>query len=126
MGETLMNCITSRSEFARNIAKYKKEPHAFFIKVDKIFLKGQYFPWFKIFKRCLKQKINHELLMETYKESLKGQYCSDCIVFWSEFAKIIGKQKWRLNFCEIWIKLYCLLWFFWHILVLEKWVNHDI
>lgn len=44
MGQTSMNCITSKSEFARNIAKYKKKQHVFFIKVDQNFLKAQYFP----------------------------------------------------------------------------------
>ena len=45
-----------------------------------------------IFQKMLEIEIKHELLMETYKESLKGQYGSDCIIFWSEFVKNIGKE----------------------------------
>ena len=36
------NCIASWPEFTRNIGKYNNEPSVFFIKVDLIFLKGQY------------------------------------------------------------------------------------
>ena len=38
-------------------------------------------PLVQIFLKKLEAEIKHELLMETYKEYLKGQYLSNCITF---------------------------------------------
>ena len=38
-------------------------------------------PLTEIFQKIVDTEIEHELLMETYKESLKGQYESDSNIF---------------------------------------------
>ena len=45
-------------------------------------LKGQYVSnRIQFFQKMLETEIKYELLMEIYKESLRGQYGSDCITF---------------------------------------------
>ena len=55
-----------------------------FLKIDQIFLKGQCQPilsLIQVFEKILEKEIKHEFLMEIYKESLRGQYRSDCTIF---------------------------------------------
>ena len=52
----------------------------FFIKVNQIFLKGQYGST-GIVPDSSFSEIKHKLLKEIYKESLRGQYGLNCIIF---------------------------------------------
>ena len=36
----------------------------------------------QVYQKMLETEIKYELLMEIYKESLRGQYVLDCITFW--------------------------------------------
>ena len=50
----------------QKLEKYNNEPYMFFIKVDQIFLKGQYMaqpalPLIQIFQNMLETEIKHEL-----------------------------------------------------------------
>ena len=80
----------------------------FFIKINQIFLKGQYQSTCIVPNSSFAQdawNINkRRVLMEIYKEFLRGQYG-----LWD----VLSFQDWW-KFCEraIWIKPYCLLWFF--------------
>ena len=56
--------------------KYNNEPYMFFIKIGQPVLS-----LIQIFHKMLETEIKHELLMEIYKKSLRGQYRSDCIIF---------------------------------------------
>ena len=55
-----------------------------FVKVDQIFLEGQYggqpvLSLIQVFQKMPEKEIKHELLMEIYKEYLRGQCGLDCI-----------------------------------------------
>ena len=66
-----------------------------FLKIDQIFLKGQCQPilsLIQVFQKILEKEIKHEFLMEIYKESLRGQYRSDCTIFWW-----LMKNLWKDN-----------------------------
>ena len=52
----------------------------FFIKVNQIFLKGQYGS-IGIVSDSSFSEIKHKLLKEICQESLRGQYGLDCIIF---------------------------------------------
>ena len=57
------------------LEKYNNKPYVFFIKVDLIFLKGQYgstrIALIHIFQKMLEIDIKHKLWMEISKESLR-------------------------------------------------------
>ena len=46
----------------------------------------------QIFQKMLEREIKHELLMEINKESLRGQYVSDCNIFW-RLMKVLWKDN---------------------------------
>ena len=46
----------------------------------------------QVFQKILEKEIKHEFLMEIYKESLRGQYRSDCTIFWW-----LMKNLWKDN-----------------------------
>ena len=69
------------------LEKYKKVPYVFFLKVNQIFLKGQYGSTRNVPDSRFSE-IKHELLKEIYQESLRRQYGLDCIVF-SRLMKIL-------------------------------------
>ena len=65
------------------------------IKIDQSLLNGQYgCPWLKFFKNISSSK--KELSMETYVESLKGQYGSNHILSWSEFPICAFGKNWSM------------------------------
>ena len=79
------------------LKKYNNEPYVFFIRAGQIFLKGQYgsisiVPDSNISKDAwiLETEIKNEPLMEINKGSLRGQYGSDCNIFW-RLMKILWK-----------------------------------
>ena len=80
------NCNAPWSEFARNIGKIQQQVIYVFIKVDQTFLKGQYISTCIVSdsnfsKNMFETEITENLLMEMNKESLRGQYLSDCNIF---------------------------------------------
>ena len=80
------------------LEKYNNKPYVFFFyKSWANFSKRSV--WLKLLsliqnvQKMLETDTIHELLMEIYKQSLKGQYGLDCVIFWWKFAKNIGKQN---------------------------------
>ena len=79
----MSNCIASWSEFARKIGKIQQRVTC-----------ASYNSWSKdsmgqpvlflihVFQKMFETEIKHKLLMEINKESLRGQYGSDCYIFW--------------------------------------------
>ena len=93
MGQTVLSLGQNLLQI---LEKYSNEPYVFCIKLDQIRSKFL----IQIFQKMLENsetEIRHELLMEIYKESLKGQYESDCIIFSSEICKQILESKLRLH-----------------------------
>ena len=94
-GSSHIVCIVSWLEFARNIAKFNADQTI--CNVDKNWSKftkwtiwiSLYCLWLKFFKNISSNK--KELLMETYVESLKGEYNSNPILSWSEFHMLLIK-----------------------------------
>ena len=93
-------CIISWLEFARNIAKFNIDWTI--CNVDKDWSKftkstiwiSPYCPWLKLFKNISSSK--KELSMESYEESLKGQYGSNRILSWSEFPICAFDKNWSM------------------------------
>ena len=92
--------IVSWLEFARNIAKFNIDRTI--CNLDKEWSKftkwtiwiSPYCPWLKFFKNISSSK--KELSMESYVESLKGQYGSNCILSWSEFPICAFDKNWSM------------------------------
>ena len=92
--------IVSWLEFVRNIAKFNTDRIICNVDTDwsnfikwTIWIKP-YFPWLKFFKNISSSK--KELSMESYVESLKGQYGSNRILSWSEFAICAFDKYWSI------------------------------
>ena len=115
MGQYGSNCIVgivSWLEFAWNITKCNIDRTIY--NVDKDWSKftkwtiwiSPYCPWLKFFKNISSSK--KELSMETYVESLKGQYGSNRILSWSEFPISAFDKNWSmLSKWTILVKPYC-------------------
>ena len=74
MGQTVLPLGQNLLEISE---KYNNEPYMFFIKVDQIFLKGHYGST----RIVPDSSFSKDLLIEINKESLRGQYGSDCYIF---------------------------------------------
>ena len=74
MGQTVLPLGQNLLEI---LEKYNNEPYVSFIKVDKIFLKGHYGST----RIVPDSSFSKDLLIEINKESLRGQYGSDCYIF---------------------------------------------
>ena len=74
MGQTV---LTLGQNLLEILEKYNNEPCVLFIKVHQIFLKGQYGST----RIVPDSSFSKDVLMEINKESLRGQYGSECNIF---------------------------------------------